>query len=156
MQPSASCGINFCVAVIGASDALWDGKQPDGSSDHLTVRWDMTTWHNFEVNGDFFNLGSDGSSPGFDLPAYRQTRYRVPFLLTEWNTVLKRQRHIGRPISGAQLANYFAARKTKYIQSVMYYELDSGDTTFGLMIDGTILKQQYDAFASFVTGHPEI
>ncbi|CAG9242868.1 hypothetical protein PCAR4_1220017 [Paraburkholderia caribensis] len=38
----------------------------------------------------------------------------------------------------------------------MYYELDSGDTTFGLMIDGTILKQQYDAFASFVTGHPEI
>ncbi|BCF94865.1 hypothetical protein PBP221_84260 (plasmid) [Paraburkholderia sp. 22B1P] len=86
MQPSASCGINFCVAVIGASDALWDGKQPDGSSDHLTVRWDMTTWHNFEVNGDFFNLGSDGSGPGFDLPAYRQTRYRVPFLLTEWNT----------------------------------------------------------------------
>jgi hypothetical protein len=155
VQPSARCGINFCVADIGASDALWDGKQPDGSSGHPIVRWDLTTWHNFEVNGDIFNLGSDGSGPGFDLPAYCQTRYGVPFLLTEWNTGPEKTEAYRAAYISAQLANYFAARTTKNIQSVMYYELDSGDSTFGLMIDGAILKQQYDAFTSFIAGHPE-
>ena len=36
-QPAAKCGINFCVADIGAADALWDGKQPDGTSGYPTV-----------------------------------------------------------------------------------------------------------------------
>ncbi|HZZ11973.1 MAG TPA: hypothetical protein VFE79_14895, partial [Paraburkholderia sp.] len=46
-QPGAKCGINFCVADIGAADALWEGMQPDGSSGHQPMRWDVTTWHNY-------------------------------------------------------------------------------------------------------------
>ena len=55
VQPSAKCGINFCVADVGASDALWDGRQPDGSGGYPQVRWDITTWHNYEVYGDLFD-----------------------------------------------------------------------------------------------------
>jgi hypothetical protein len=155
VQPGASCGINFCVADIGASDALWDGMQPDGTGGHPTVRWDMTTWHNFEVNGNIFNIGSDGSGPGFNLPAYCKSRYGVPFLLTEWNTGPEKTKAYRAAYIGAQFANYFTARKTENIQSVMYYELDSGDSTFGLMIDGAILSQPYEAFTSFIAGHPD-
>ncbi|MEI5996059.1 hypothetical protein H3V53_02175 [Paraburkholderia bengalensis] len=154
-QPAARCGVNFTVADIGASDALWNGTQPDGSSGHPTVRWDMTTWHNFEVYGDIFNLGSDGSGPGFDLPAYCQAHYGVPFLLTEWNTGPEQSAAYRASYISTKFANYFVARKAKNIQSVMYYELDSGNDTFGLMIDGAILSQPYDAFTSFIAGHPD-
>ena len=37
----------------------------------------------------------------------------------------------------------------------MYYDLDSGDATYGLMIDGAILTQPYGAFTSFIAGHPD-
>jgi hypothetical protein len=155
VQPTASCGINFCVADIGASDALWDGMQPDGKGGYPTVRWDMTTWHNFEVNGDIFNLGSDGSGPGFDLPAYCQKRYGVPFVLTEWNTGPEKTLEYRAAYISGRLASYFQARQAENIQSVMYYELDSGDSTFGLMIDGTIVKETYEAFTNFIAAHPE-
>ncbi|MGF6956709.1 hypothetical protein QFZ97_002574 [Paraburkholderia youngii] len=75
VQSNAKCGINFCVNDVGAADALWEGMQPDGSGGHPTVRWDITTWHNYEVYGDVFSLGADGAQPGFDLPIYCKARY---------------------------------------------------------------------------------
>ncbi len=92
VQSSAKCGINFCVADVGASDALWDGRQPDGSGGHPQVRWDITTWHNYEAYGDLFNIGTDGSGPGFDLPTYCKARYGVPLIVTEWNAGLINRR----------------------------------------------------------------
>jgi hypothetical protein len=155
VQPGAKCGINFCVADIGASDALWDGMQPDGTGGYPTVRWDMTTWHNYEVYGDIFNVGSDGAGPGFDLPTYCKARYGVPFLLTEWNTGPEKTEAYRATYISSKFASYYKARNKKNIQSVMYYDLDSGDATYGLMIDGSILSQPYGAFTSFIAGHPD-
>ncbi|MBN3761932.1 hypothetical protein G3O01_13985 [Burkholderia sp. Ac-20365] len=154
-QPAAKCGINFCVADIGAADALWDGKQPDGTSGYPTVRWDMTTWHNYEVYGDIFNIGTDGAGPGFDLPTYCKARYGVPFLLTEWNTGPEKSEAYRANYISASYATYYQARKTKNIQSAMYYVLDSGDATYGVMIDGVTLNLPYNAFVSFVASHPD-
>ncbi|SIT47396.1 conserved exported hypothetical protein [Paraburkholderia piptadeniae] len=154
-QPNAKCGINFCVADTGAADALWDGKQPDGTSGHPVVRWDLTTWHNYEVYGDIFDIGSDGSGPGFDLPTYCKARYGVPFLLTEWNTGPEKSQSYRADYITSRYATYYQARKTKNIQSVMYYVLDSGDTTYGLMIDGAPVNLPYNAFVGFVAGHPD-
>ncbi len=155
VQPAAKCGVNFCVADIGASDALWDGMQPDGTGGHPKVRWDMTTWHNYEVYGDIFNIGSDGAGPGFDLPTYCKARYGVPFLLTEWNTGPEKTEAYRATYISTQFAHYYKARKTKNIQSVMYYELDSGDATYGLMIDGVVLRQPYNAFTGFIARNPD-
>ncbi|HZZ13325.1 MAG TPA: hypothetical protein VFE79_21775 [Paraburkholderia sp.] len=155
VQPAAQCGINFCVADVGASDALWDGTQPDGTSGYPTVRWDLTTWHNYEVYGDIFNIGSDGAGPGFDLPTYCKARYGVPFLITEWNTGPEKSQAYRADYINARLSGYYQARKTKNIQSAMYYVLDSGDATYGVMINGTPLNLPYNAFVGFVAGHPD-
>ncbi|MEM5433706.1 hypothetical protein [Paraburkholderia diazotrophica] len=156
VQPIAKCGVNFCVADVGASDALWDGMQPDGTGGYPQVRWDMTTWHNYEVYGDIFNVGTDGAGPGFDLPSYCKARYGVPFLITEWNTGPESTEAYRANYISTQFANYYRARKTKNIQSVMYYVLDSGDTTYGLMIDGAVVPQPYNAFTAFVAGNPDV
>jgi hypothetical protein len=37
----------------------------------------------------------------------------------------------------------------------MYYELDSGNTTYGVMIDGVVVNQTYSAFVSAVASHPD-
>lgn len=154
-QPSAKCGINFCVADVGASDALWEGRQPDGSGGHPTVRWDVTTWHNYEVYGDLFNVGTDGAGPGFDLATYCKARYGVPLIVTEWNTGPEKSESYRGTYISDRLAAFYNARKTHNIQSVMYYVLDSGNNTYGIMVDGKAIDAPYNAFTSFTSGHAD-
>ncbi|WP_345816471.1 hypothetical protein AAGS40_19720 [Paraburkholderia sp. PREW-6R] len=154
-QPTAKCGINFCVADTGASDMLWDGLQPDGSSGYPTVRWDLTTWHNYEVYGDIFDIGADGNGPAFDLPTYCKARYGVPFLITEWNTGPEKSESYRANYVATQLASFYSARKTHNLQAAMYYVLDSGDTTYGIMINGVPIALPYNAFTSFTAAHAD-
>jgi hypothetical protein len=154
--PDAKCGINFCVNDVGASDALWDGVQPDQSTGHPKVRWDHTTWHNYEVYGDIFDLGTDGAGPGFDLPIYVKARYGKPFLLTEWSCGPERdQAYRAGYITECSLS-YFDNRKAENILSVFYYCLDSGNQAYGLMIDGVVNELPYGATCDFIAGHPDV
>jgi hypothetical protein len=155
VQSSAKCGINFCVNDVGASDALWEGTQPDGSSGYSKVRWDITTWHNYEVYGDIFNIGTDGAGPGFDLPTYCKARYGVPFIITEWNTGPEQTEAYRANYITTKLGQYYQARKTHNIQSVMYYVLDSGNNTFGIMMNGSQINPSYSAFTSFTASNPD-
>jgi hypothetical protein len=155
VQPGAKCGINFCVADVGASDALWDGMQPDGSGGYPTTRWDITTWHNYEVYGDIFNIGQDGASPGFDLPTYCKARYGVPFIISEWNASPEDTQAFRGTYITQQLGEFYQARKTHYLQSVMYYELDSGDNTWGVVNNGVSLNPPHAAFAAFTAANPD-
>lgn len=155
IQPTALCGVNFCVADIGASDALWNGTQPDSSSGYAKVRWDITTWHNYEVYGDIFNIGTDGAGPGFDLPAYCKSQYGVPFMLTEWNANPEDSQTTRATYITNKLTSYYAARKNDNIDAVIYYELDSGDTTWGLVINGTPNQLPYNAMKNFIASNPD-
>ncbi|MEC5406137.1 hypothetical protein VOM14_11315 [Paraburkholderia sp. MPAMCS5] len=154
-QSSAQCGINFCVADVGAADALWDGMQPDGSGGYPTVRWDITTWHNYEVYGDLFDVGTDGAGPGFDLATYCKARYGVPFIVTEWNTGPEQTESYRANYISDRLAAFYAARKTHNIQSVMYYVLDSGNNAYGIMINGSPISAPYNAFTNFTSAHAD-
>ncbi|WP_144109680.1 hypothetical protein [Paraburkholderia sp. BCC1886] len=155
VQPSALCGINFAVADVGASDALWNGTQPDGTGGHPTVRWDITTWHNYEVYGDIFDIGTDGSGQGFDLPTYCKARYGVPFMITEWNTGPEQTEAYRAQYITEQLGEFYQARKTHNIESVMYYVLDSGNDTFGIVINDSFINPTYGAFTSFTASNPD-
>ena len=155
VQSTAKCGINFCVNDVGASDALWDGMQPDGSGGYPTVRWDITTWHNYEVYGDIFNIGTDGGGAGIDLPIYCKARYGVPFMITEWNTGPEQTEAYRANYISAKLTEFYQQRKTHNIQSVMYYVLDSGNETFGIMMNGTPINPSYSAFTSFTASNPD-
>jgi len=37
----------------------------------------------------------------------------------------------------------------------MYYELDSGDDTWGIMLNGAQINPPYNAFQSFVASYPD-
>jgi hypothetical protein len=155
VQPSAKCGINFTVADTGAADALWDGNQPDGTGGHPQVRWDITTWHNYDAYGDIFNIAFDGNGNGFDLPTYCKARFGVPFMITEWNTGPDQTEDFRASYLTTQLGNFYKARKTDNIQSVMYYVLDSGNDTYGIMINGNPINPTYNAFTSFTASNPD-
>lgn len=129
VQPDALCGINFCHSDIAAADALWDGMQPDDSGGHPVVRWDITTWHTYESEGDIFHIGSDGAGPSFNVPVYCKARFGTPFMMTEWNG--------DNP--GSHRADYIATRLSQYLggmstvgfQSQMLYTLQ--DTDWGIV-----------------------
>jgi len=156
VQPNAKVGVNFCVADVAASDLLWDGLQPDGSGGHPTVRWDITTWHNYSPYGDMFYIGSDGKGPAFDLPSYCKARYGVPFMITEWNASPNYDETFRSSYVAKQLGEFYAARKTHGIQSVMYYQLGSGDYTYGIVMpDLSPIQPTYGTFQSFVQNNPD-
>lgn len=155
VQSTAKCGINFCVADIGASDALWFGTQPDGSSGHTPLRWDVTTWHNYQVYGDIFNIGTDGAGPGFDLPAYCKKQYGVPFMITEWNANPEVSQADRAAYITTNLQKYYNNRKADNIEAVFLYELDSGNTTWGMVIDGVPNQLPYNAMKNFIAANPD-
>ena len=156
VQPNARCGINLTVADVAASDMLWDGLQPDGTGGYPQVRWDITTWHNYQVYGDIFDVGTDGAGPGFNLPVYCKARYGVPFMITEWNANPEVTETFRASYVTQQLGEFYAARKKDAIQSVMYYELDSGDNTYGIVTNTLVpIQPTYGAFQSFVAANPD-
>jgi len=155
-QAGAKCGINFCVADVAAADDLWDGVQPDGSSGYDLARWDFTTWHNYEVYGDIFDIGTDGAGPGFDLPAYCKARFGVPFLISEWNASPEKDENYRAAYITQHMGEFYANRVSHGIESVMYYELDSNNDTWGIIMDdGSQISPSYGAFQSFVATHPD-
>lgn len=156
VQPTAKCGVNFCVADVAAADMLWNGSQPIGVGGYPTVRWDITTWHNYQPYGDIFNLGTDGAGPGFSLPKYCKARYGVPFMLTEWNAAPENSETFRASYVTQQLGEFYAARKIDAMQSAMYYELDSGDQTFGIVTNALApIQPTYGAFSNFVTANTD-
>ncbi len=156
VQPGAKVGVNFCVADVAASDMLWDGQQPDGTGGHPTVRWDITTWHNYSPYGDIFSIGTDGNGPPFNLPSYCKARYGVPFMVTEWNASPGYDETYRSTYVTKQLGEFYAARKTHGMQSVMYYELGSGDLTYGIVMpDLSPIQPTYGSFQTFVRNNPD-
>jgi hypothetical protein len=150
VQPNAKCAVNFTVADIGASDMLWNGEQPDGSGGYRPMRWDITTWHNYQPYGDILNIGIDGAGPGFNLPAYCKARYGVPFMITEWNAAPEQNEQFRASYVQQNLQRFYAARKTEGIQAVMYYDLISGDQTYGIVMnDLAPIEPTHTAFSAF-------
>ncbi len=157
VQPSAKCGVNFTVADIGASDLLWDGEQPDGSGGYRKMRWDITTWHNYQPYGDIFNIGIDGAGPGFNLPIYCKARYGVPFMITEWNAAPEENEQFRANYVKQNLQRFYAARKDEGIQAVMYYDLLSGNQTFGIVMnDLAPIEPTHTAFSAFTASNADL
>lgn len=155
VQPTAKCGINFCRSDIGAADALWDGLQPDGSGGHPPVRWDITTWHNYQPDGDLFRIGMDGAGPSFNLPIYAKARYGKPFMVTEWNSKESDDLTHRASYMSTALEEFRTARTTVALQSAMYYNLDQG-TVWGLAEgDGSPLDPPYSTYQDYVFAHSD-
>jgi hypothetical protein len=76
-------------------------------------------------------------------------------MITEWNTGPAETETYRANYITTQMTEFYAARKTHNIQSVMYYVLDSGNETYGIMINGSPISQPYSAFTAFTSAHPD-
>jgi hypothetical protein len=76
-------------------------------------------------------------------------------MITEWNTGPDQSESFRANYITTQLGEFYQARKTHNIQSVMYYVLDSGNTTYGIMINTVPITEPYNAFKTFTAGHPD-
>ena len=54
-----------------------------------------------------------------------------------------------------QLGEFYAARRSHNIQSVMYYVLDSDHSTYGITINGAPVNAPYAAFTGFTAAHAD-
>jgi hypothetical protein len=148
VNPAFRCGINFTIAQIAASDMLWNGVSPDGSTGHPTVRWDITTWHNYQVYGDLFNISLDGYTKKLNVIDYISKAYGKPIMITEWQgtqpTDAQKAAHCTQ-----FMTEYYNARDQYNIESIMMYQL-GGPAEFGLFAN----PQEKAAFAAFTSSHP--
>lgn len=134
---------------------LGNGKQPDGSGRHQPLYWAFTTWHNYRPYGTIFDIGTDGAGPGFNLPEYVKARFGVPFMMTEWNAAPEVQGDEWADDITEQYTGYYGARKTSCIEGVMLYVLGSGNTDYGLVVNGVPNPEPYDAFTGFIAENPD-
>ncbi|WP_370650767.1 hypothetical protein [Caballeronia sp. SL2Y3] len=143
----------------GFDDMLWNGTQPDGTTGHPKVTWDITGWHWYSEQGDITH--ACGGTGCHDVLAALQA-YGKPIWLTEFGV---------RPWYGsdAQIASYmvgnrmmaqFVAVASRYnLQAIQAYELYDdpvgGEGNYGLLMnDGVTQKPVYAAFKNFVAAHP--
>ncbi len=129
---SYRAAVNFTIAQFAASDMLWNGVEPDGSTGHPTVRWDITSWHNYEIYGSPFHMGTNGHGSGFDLMGYIAAAYGKPIMITEWNSNPEDDDATKTAFSATWLSEAYAHRELDRIESTMIYQLAGGAPDFGL------------------------
>lgn len=159
-QYGAHAGVDFCGADIAAADMLWDGTQPDGASGFPQARWDVTMWHNYEINLQIFNIGVDGggtANPPLNIPEYAKRYNNNPFWLTEFGSNGGKEPE-DQVVSwiNAYLPNLWNNRYNDNISAIFLYQLDGdyglmrGDTTRPIPYNG-----EYYAYQSFISAHRE-
>jgi hypothetical protein len=138
---------------------LANGTQPDGTSGHPKVTWDVTAWHWYSEQGDITNACGGtgcynviGTLKSFGKPIWINEMGVRPYF----------------PGTQQQAADFLAnnmlgalkAISAQYgITSLQVYELyddpPGGEGPYGIMLnDGKTPKPAYAAFKSFVAAHP--
>lgn len=164
VQPNAKCGANFVAAQIAASDMLWYGNNPDGTSEpSKACKFDIVTLHNYQAQGSLFNITTNGHGSNFDVFAYMRNAYQdaqgnpLDVHITEWN---------GKPEDAdttaavswmnQELPKHFAHRSggtiaTSGLISSSYYQAAHDGVDFGL--DDRPNKTA--AFLAFANNNPD-
>lgn len=148
VNSSFRTGVNFTIAQVAASDMLWNGTEPDGATGP-TVRWDITTWHNYKVYGDLFHIGTEAHGSSFNLIDYIAKAYGKPIMITEWNSNPEDSDATKTTFTKNFLQEVYDNRVKYQIESAMIYQLDGGAPDFGLFV----FPQQTAAYAAFSAEH---
>lgn len=127
--------VNFTSGNVAASDMLWNGQTPNGTDapyqDATPLRWDVTSWHNYRVNGDPFAFVSRGHGT-FSVIQYAHDHYGVPISITEWNGGPEDSDQTKAAWTDQLLRETLANRAALGIESIMIYQMDGGGPDFGL------------------------
>jgi hypothetical protein len=144
----------------GFDQMLANGTQPDGTTGHPVVNWDVTAWHWYSDMGDITN--ACGGTGCHDVLGTLQQMGK-PIWINEFGVRpwLGSDQQNAAYLTGSLMMAEFVAVASKYnIQSIQTYELyddpTGGEGAYGLLQnDGVTQKAQYAAFKSFVVAHPK-
>ena len=144
----------------GFDQMLASGTQPDGTTGHPVVNWDITAWHWYSDMGDITNA-CGGTGCHDVLGALQQMGKPIwinEFGVRPW---LGTDQQIAAYLTGNLMMSEFVSVASKYnIQAIQVYELYDdpvgGEGAYGLLQnDGVTQKAAYAAFKSFVAAHPQ-
>jgi hypothetical protein len=144
----------------GFDQMLANGTQPDGTSGHPAVTWDITAWHWYSEQGDIRH--ACGGSGCYDVIGTLRS-FGKPIWINE---VGIRPDFPGTPDQAAtflynDMLNALLSIAPQYgIQSLQVYELyddpPTGQGPYGIMLnDGTTHKPDYAALENFVAANPK-
>ncbi|WP_232519291.1 glycoside hydrolase 5 family protein [Caballeronia insecticola] len=145
---------------FGFDVMLANGTQPDGTSGHPVVTWDVTAWHWYSEQGDIRH--ACGGTGCYDVIGTLKS-FGKPIWLNE---VGMRPAFPGTPDEAAAfLANnmlgaLLAIAPQYDIESLQVYQLyddpPSGEGPYGIMLnDGVTPKPAFGAVKNFIATHPK-
>lgn len=143
----------------GFDQMLANGTQPDGTSGHPVVTWDITAWHWYSEQGDIRN--ACGGTGCYNVIGTLQA-FGKPIWINE---VGIRPDFPGTPDQAAtfmstnMLGALLAIAPQYNIQSLQVYELyddpPGGQGPYGIMLnDGHTVKPDYAAVKNFIAANP--
>lgn len=143
----------------GFNQMLANGTQPDGTTGHPVVDWDITAWHWYSNQGDITNA-CGGTGCHNVLAALQQMG--KPIWINEFGVRpdLGSDQQIASYLTGNLMMAQFVALASQYnIQAIQTYELyddpPGGEGAYGLIKnDGSTVKAGYTSFKSFVAANP--
>lgn len=146
----------YTVCSIGLADMMWNGTNPDGSlAASGPIRWDVTSWHNYEDYGAMTGVEMFNAGPWVNLFQELNRRYGgLPIFVTEWNAKAS-----DTDAQRAVWANRFMyegyANRYKYnIAGLVVYEL-WGSPWNVLNTDGTVQSTFGTTVQSFISSNPD-
>ncbi|WP_250517477.1 hypothetical protein [Caballeronia sp. INDeC2] len=143
----------------GFQQMLAAGMEPDGSTGHPVVDWDITAWHWYSEQGDITN--ACGGTGCHNVLAKLQALGK-PIWINEFGVRPNYgtdQAIAAYLVGNRMMAQFVALASTYGIESIQSYELYDdpvgGEGAFGLLRnDGSTQKPAYAAYKSFVATHP--
>ena len=73
------------ICGVGALDMLWNGANPDGTTGHAPVKWDITAFHNYQPYGPLPAVQTYTSGPYVNVYQYLNKAYGKPIVISEFN-----------------------------------------------------------------------
>jgi hypothetical protein len=144
----------FTACSFACADMLWDGTQPDGTSGHIPLRWDVTCWHNYACYGSLLEMSMDYEKPNANVLDHLRCKYGVPIFITEWNADEDDSDDDRTAHASAFLADMHAWRDTFDVRAVIVYQLVCGDPWGVVQGDGTVVENFGTTVRDFIAANP--
>lgn len=154
VQPTAQVGSNaFTNASLWASDALWNGVDPQGGTSNPQVRWDWTNWH-FYTEEDATNIPFAPGNSNFNLLQHLHNAYQRPIFITEWN-----------PAEGTAstktkintwLTTWYGQQNAYNIGGVVWFSWFDGPYNIAITSSPSIVNSVGAALVRFISANPAL
>jgi hypothetical protein len=144
----------FTACSFACSDMLWHGTQPDGSTGHTPIRWDITNWHNYEDYGSMLDMSMDYEKPNTNLLDHLKAAYGKPIIVTEWNSKESNDDDQRSAWATQFMGEMYGARELFDVRALIVYQLFCGDPWGVVNFDCSIQSTFGETVRDFIAANP--